>query len=83
MQLTVAEYHLDVRHSFIVLRCQRRGFILANILWIVVVVLFVLWLLGFLLVHITSGLIHLLLVIAVIILVYNLYVMFAGRRSGV
>lgn len=62
---------------------KKRGFILANILWIVVVVLFVLWLLGFLVVHIAGGLIHLLLVIAVIVLLYNLYVMFAGRRSGV
>ena len=59
------------------------GYILANILWVVVVVLFVLWLLGFLVVHITGGLIHLLLLIAVIVLLYNLYVMFAGRRSGV
>ena len=56
---------------------------MANILWVVVVVLFVLWLLGFLVVHITGGLIHLLLLIAVIVLLYNLYVMFAGRRSGV
>ncbi len=61
---------------------KKRGFILANILWIVVVVLFVLWLLGFLVVHIAGGLIHLLLVIAVIVLLYNLYVMFAGRRAG-
>ena len=36
------------------------GYILANILWVVVVVLFVLRLLGFLVVHITGGLIHLL-----------------------
>jgi hypothetical protein len=56
---------------------------LASILWVVVVALLVLWLLGFLVVHITSGLIHLLLLIAVIVLLYNLYVMFAGRRSGV
>ncbi len=50
---------------------------LANILWTVVVILVVLWLLGFLL-NIGGGLIHLLLVIAVIVLLYNL---FTGRRT--
>jgi len=38
---------------------------LAGILWAVIVVLFALWLLGFLL-HVGGGLIHLLLVLAVI-----------------
>jgi hypothetical protein len=46
-------------------------------LWIIVVVLFVLWLLGFLVLHVSSWLIHLLLVIAVIIIVVNLL---RGRR---
>ena len=41
---------------------------LAYILWIVVVVLVVLWLLGFLVAHISSGLIHLLLLIALIVI---------------
>jgi len=50
---------------------------LANILWLVVVVLVVLWLLGFLL-NIGGGLIHILIVIAVIVLLYNLLV---GRRT--
>jgi hypothetical protein len=45
-------------------------------LWTVIVILVVLWLLGFTL-HIGGGLIHLLLVIAVIVLIYNLI---AGRR---
>ena len=49
---------------------------LANILWAVVVIL---WLLGWLVGHIGGGLIHLLLVIAVIVLVYNLLV---GMRRG-
>jgi len=49
---------------------------MANLLWTVIVVLFVLWLLGFLL-HIGGGLIHLLLVIALIALVINLV---TGRR---
>ena len=48
----------------------------AGLLWAVVVVLVVLWLLGFLVVHISSGLIHLLLLVALIVLVYNLV---AGR----
>lgn len=50
---------------------------LAGLLWAVVVVLIVLWLLGWLVVHISSGLIHLLLVVAVLVLLYNLFV--AGR----
>jgi hypothetical protein len=50
---------------------------LANILWLVVVVLVVLWLLGFVL-NIGGGLIHILIVIAVIVLLYNLLV---GRRT--
>jgi len=44
----------------------------------VMVILLVLWLLGFSL-HIAGGLIHILLVIAVIVLVFNLI---AGRRSA-
>ena len=39
---------------------------MAGLLWAVVLVLVVLWLLGFLVVHISSGLIHLLLLIALI-----------------
>jgi len=54
---------------------------LANILWTVVVILVVLWLLGFVL-NVAglaaSGLIHVLLVIAVIVIVYNLL---TGRRG--
>ena len=50
---------------------------IGTILWIIVVVLVVLWLLGWLALHIASPLIHLLLVIAVIVLAYNLI---AGRR---
>ncbi len=48
-----------------------------GILWGVVVVLFVLWLLGFIF-HVAGGLIHLLLVIAAIVLIYNII---AGSRS--
>jgi uncharacterized protein DUF5670 len=46
-------------------------------LWTIFVVLLVLWLLGFSF-HIAGGLIHLLLVLAVIMLIYNLI---AGRRA--
>jgi hypothetical protein len=46
-------------------------------LWTIFVILLILWLLGFSL-HIAGGLIHLLLVVAVIVLIYNLI---AGRRT--
>jgi len=46
-------------------------------LWTIFVILVVLWLLGFSF-HIGGGLIHLLLVIALIVLVYNLVM---GRRG--
>jgi hypothetical protein len=45
-------------------------------LWTIIVVLLVLWLLGFSL-HIGGGLIHILIVIAVVILIFNLI---SGRR---
>ncbi len=45
-------------------------------LWTIFVVLLILWLLGFSL-HVAGGLIHLLLVIALIVLVINLV---SGRR---
>lgn len=44
---------------------------MANLIWTIIVVLFVLWLAGFLL-HIGGGLIHLVLVVAVVLLVFNL-----------
>jgi hypothetical protein len=46
-------------------------------LWALIVVLVVLWLLGFSL-HVAGGLIHLLLVLAVIVLLYQLL---TGRRA--
>ncbi len=48
-----------------------------RILWSVVVVLVVLWLIG-LLAHLAGGFVHLLLIAALIVLLYNL---FAGRRA--
>jgi Family of unknown function (DUF5670) len=49
-------------------------------LWGLFVLLVVLWLLGFVAFHVAGGLIHLLLVIAVIVLIYNLV---TGRRAAV
>jgi Family of unknown function (DUF5670) len=48
-------------------------------LWTILVVLLILWLLGFSL-HIGGGLIHLLLVVGLIVLIINLV---SGRRSAV
>jgi len=47
-------------------------------LWTIFVILIILWLLGFSF-HIAGGLIHLLLVIAVVVLVINLI---SGRRTA-
>ncbi len=52
---------------------------MAGLLWGIIVVLFVLWLLGFLL-HFGGGVIHILIVIAVILVVYNLI---TGRGARV
>jgi len=46
-------------------------------LWTIFVILVVLWLLGFSL-HIAGSLIHLLLVVAVVVLIFNLL---SGRRA--
>jgi hypothetical protein len=46
-------------------------------LWTIVVVLLILWILGFTL-HVAGGLIHLLLVLALVIVVINLI---SGRRG--
>ena len=46
-------------------------------LWTILVILVVLWLLGFVS-HVGGNLIHILLVVAVIVLIYNLV---AGRRA--
>jgi Family of unknown function (DUF5670) len=51
---------------------------MVGLLWGIVVILFVLWLLGFVVFHLAGGLIHLLLIIAVIVLIYNLI---AGTRT--
>ena len=48
-------------------------------LWTIFVVILIMWLLGFSL-HIAGGMIHLLLVLALIILIYNLVT--GSRRSS-
>jgi hypothetical protein len=50
---------------------------MGNLLWLIIVILIILWLGGFAL-HIGGGLIHLLLVIAVIVVLFQLI---SGRRS--
>ncbi|HEX6087873.1 MAG TPA: lmo0937 family membrane protein [Thermoanaerobaculia bacterium] len=50
---------------------------MGNLLWVIIVVLIILWLLGFFAVNIGGNLIHILLVIAVILLIYRLA---TGRR---
>jgi hypothetical protein len=52
---------------------------MAGLLWAIIVVLFVLWLLGFAL-HFGGGLIHLLLVIAVVLIIFNII---SGRGARV
>jgi hypothetical protein len=53
---------------------------LGSILWAIVVVLVVLWLLGLVL-HVAGGFIHILLIIALIVLLYNLFVGMRARRT--
>jgi hypothetical protein len=50
---------------------------MGNILWLIIVILVILWLGGFAL-HIGGGLIHALLVIAVIVVIFQLI---TGRRK--
>jgi hypothetical protein len=54
---------------------------LSSILWAVIVALVILWLLGVIVVHISSGLIHLLLLAAAIILIYNVIMSGRTRRT--
>jgi hypothetical protein len=54
---------------------------MVGLLWAVAVVLFILCILGFLVFHIASGLIHILLIIAVIVIIYNIIAGARGRRS--
>jgi hypothetical protein len=50
-----------------------------NLLWAIAVVFFVLWILGFAAFHVTSGFIHLLLLLALVAVVFRLV---TGRRTA-
>jgi hypothetical protein len=52
---------------------------MAQLLWIIIVILFVGWLLGFAF-HVAGGLIHIVLVVAVVLLVINIL---TGRGARV
>jgi hypothetical protein len=52
---------------------------MVGILWAIICVLFVLWLLGFLL-HLGGGLIHIILVVVVVLIIFNLL---TGRGARV
>jgi hypothetical protein len=86
-----AELHIDRRRSaaqslnnrsgtYRPLQTLRRGYQPGDLimLWTIAVILVVLWLLGFLAFHVGGGLIHLLLVLAVIVIIWQLV---TGRRS--
>lgn len=51
---------------------------LSSLLWGLIALLVVLWLFGFLVVHVGGTLIHLLLVVALVVLLFNLL---SGRRA--
>jgi hypothetical protein len=53
---------------------------MSGLLWTIIVILVVIWLIGFLMVHIASPLIHIIIVIAVILLIINLL---SGRGARV
>lgn len=53
---------------------------MGGILWAIIVILVILWLLGWLAFHIGGGLIHILIVVAVVLLIINLL---TGRGARV
>lgn len=54
--------------------------LMAGLLWTIIVILVIIWLIGFLLAHIASPLIHILIIVAVILLIINLL---SGRGARV
>jgi hypothetical protein len=66
---------MDVAHFGQGLRTVQKEILI--MLWTIIVILFVLWLIG-LLAHVGGGLIHILLVVAVVVLIINLV---TGRRA--
>jgi hypothetical protein len=59
---------------------NHKTFIMGNLLYVIAVILIIGWLLGYFAFHVTSGLIHILLVIAVILFLLKLL---GGRSTGV
>jgi hypothetical protein len=55
-----------------------KGKRMIGLLYAIAMIFFVLWVVGFLFAHVGGGLIHILLVLAVIVVVYNLL---TGRRA--
>lgn len=53
---------------------------MAGLIWAIIVICFIAWILGFLVFHLAGGLIHILIIIAVILLIYNLL---TGRGARV
>ena len=78
--LEVWEEAMPSLSTYLHVRLTKGEQTMAGLLWTVFVVLLILWLLGFIVLHVSSWLIHLLLVIAVIVLLYNL---FMGTRARV
>lgn len=68
----------ELKYDLSVFRYQTNFLKAAVMIWTIAVVLFVLWLLGFAVFHVAGGLIHLLLVLAVIAIVYQFI---TGRRA--
>jgi hypothetical protein len=78
-QLTLSELGDEAQYSGTRARAEWDILTEETMLWTIFVVLLVLWLLGFSL-HVAGGLIHLLLVVALVVLVINLL---SGRSSAV
>lgn len=52
---------------------------MVGLLWAIVVILVILWLLGFVVFHVAGFFIHILLIVALIVLLYNLFVAMRAR----
>jgi len=60
------------------LALERKRFSMAGILWALIVILIVFWLIGFVFAPVAGSLIHILLIVALVLIVWNL---FSGRRA--
>ena len=76
------QQHVDERrnHDYQHHNYWRYQTLMSGILWTIIVILVVIWLVGFLFAHIASPLIHIVIVIAVILLIINLL---SGRGARV